>query len=138
MRLLAVLVMIAFSQGGLSQILPGMGRQDIHAHMADQYGNFVLREPPNADKLEFIKYEHVSGDKTLIVFFAEDGTCRFTRLIVDIFHIDDTVERFNADYRHTGENRWIAQRDDEEFLVSLEESEWIFTVTVRGNNEGQE
>jgi hypothetical protein len=131
MRNSLVILAIFLSAGAFSQILPGMAREDILMHMSESYGDFVLTEPPNAGELEFIKYEHRSGDKTLLVFMPENGNCTFTRLIADKLYMKDTISEFNEKYKSEGENRWTATRGEERFIVHLSVSEWMFTVTVR-------
>jgi hypothetical protein len=126
---------ILLSAGCLAQILPGMEVKEIHRYMAGNFRDYILREPPNADKLNFIKYEHASGDKTLLVFVTEKGLCSFTRLMADIDYLDEMVESFDSKFIRAGKNRWTAKERGSEFTVNLEESDWIFTVTVRFINE---
>lgn len=129
-QIFCYILLLQVAGSGYSQILPGLDRDQVLGYMAESYRDFVLREPPNASDLDFIKYEHVSGDMTLLVFMAENGNCRFTRLMVDNYYIDDMIDRFNTDFEPDGDKKWIARKMGEEFSVTLHESEWLFTVTV--------
>jgi hypothetical protein len=122
---------IFISAGAYSQILPGMVHKDILIHMSECHVDFRLIEPPNTGELGFIKYEHISGDKTLLVFMPENGICTFTRLIADKLYMEDTIRELRENYKSDGENMWIATRGEERFTLHLSESEWMFTVTVR-------
>jgi hypothetical protein len=135
MRPLLCLFYIAFSTGCFAQILPGMEVKEIHGYMAVNFRDFILHEPPNADELNFIKYEHISGDKTLLVFVSEDGSCNFTRLMGDIDYLDEMIEIFDSEFTRAGKNKWITRERGSEFIVALDESDWIFTVTVRKIDE---
>jgi hypothetical protein len=134
MRPLLCLFYIAFSTGCFAQILPGMEVKEIHGHMAANFRDYILREPPNADELNFLKYEHISGDKTLLVFVSE-GSCNFTRLMADIDYLDEMIERFDSEFTRAGKNSWITRERGIGFIVTLNESDWIFTVTVRKIDE---
>jgi len=130
-RILIIILMTVIALPARSQLLPGLERDQVMSYMAESYREFVLRVPPNVNELDFIKYEHVSGDMTLLVFMSEEGYCRFTRLMVDNYYIDEMVDRFNSDFKSSGDREWIARRGIEELSVTLQESEWMFTVEVR-------
>ena len=131
MRQLLLVILISIFVDSVSQILPGMDSEEIGRHMMSSHRDFVLRNPPNVDELDFIKYEHVSGDKTLIVFVNEKGYCTFTRLMVDIDYLEEYIAEYEQNYESAGDNLWIAIRRGEEFSIAVEESEWTFSVTVR-------
>ncbi len=131
MRILFLIFIIGLSAEASSQILPGMGREEIKDYIASSHRGYMLREPPNAAGLDFMTFEHVSGDKTLLVFLSPGGVCTFTRLMVDVGYIDDLVSVYDIEYEPAGENRWTAVSRGKIFDISVEEREWIFTVTVR-------
>ncbi len=131
MRILMVLLFIVFPDEGSAQILPGMEHDHILSYMNKNWGEFAFRKPPNADELNFLKFEHVSGDKTLIVFMSENDICLFTRLIVDIDYLQELIADYDSGFEPLGENQWIAKERGEKFKVRIDESEWMFTVTVR-------
>lgn len=136
MRILIVFFFLNLSAESISQILPGMERDEILEYMSLSHKDFVFREPPNVNELDFIKYEHVSGDKTLLVFMTENGYCSFTRLMVDIDYLEEIIENFNREYDNTGEMKWTLTERGKKFSIDIEESEWLFTVTVRSAKEG--
>ncbi len=131
MRLLFILICIMLPVEVIAQFLPGMNQSQVGMHMEETFREFVLRNPPNVDELDFLKYEHISGDKTLLVFMTECGICSFTRLMVDIDYLEETVDMYNREYQPAGENMWTVKREEYEYIVSLDQSEWLFTVTVR-------
>jgi len=131
MRLLFILICIMLPVEVIAQFLPGMDQSQVGMHMEETFREFVLRNPPNVDELDFLKYEHISGDKTLLVFMTECGICSFTRLMVDIDYLKETVDMYNREYQPAGENMWTVKREEYEYIVSLDQSEWLFTVTVR-------
>lgn len=131
MRLLFILICIMLPVEVIAQFLPGMDQSQVGMHMEETFREFVLRNPPNVDELDFLKYEHISGDKTLLVFMTECGICSFTRLMVDIGYLKETVDMYNREYQPAGENMWTVKREEYEYIVSLDQSEWLFTVTVR-------
>lgn len=131
MRILFILICIMLPVEVIAQFLPGMDQSQVGMHMEETFREFVLRNPPNVDELDFLKYEHISGDKTLLVFMTEYGICSFTRLMVDIGYLKETVDMYNREYQPAGENMWTVKREEYEYVVSLDQSEWLFTVTVR-------
>lgn len=131
MRIFAVLLLITLTAGSYSQILPGMNREEVKKYMAGSFRDFVLRVPPNADELDFLKYEHKSGDMTLLVFVNKEGVCRFTRMMIDIDYLDETIDDYNTGFEPSGEMKWRTTKKEEEFIVSIDAAEWMFTVTVR-------
>ncbi len=131
MRVLLVILFLSLTAEISAQILPGMKGPEIRGYLAGSYEGYALREPPNDDKLDFMTFEHVSGDMTLLVFMDGEGTCIFTRLMVDIDYLDDMTGRYDKDYENRGDNRWIARTRGETFMLTLEEGDWMFTVTVR-------
>ncbi len=138
MRQLLLVILISISVDSVSQILPGMDLEEIGRHMRSSHREFVLRNPPNVDELDFIKYEHVSGDKTLIVFVNEKGYCRFTRLMVDIDYLEEYIDEYEQNYEPAGDNLWIVKSRGEEFSIAVEESEWMFSVTVRHKDDTED
>lgn len=131
MRTLVVLICVILPFEVMAQLLPGMDQSQIGGHMKETCREFVLRNPANVEELDFLKYEHISGDKTLLVFMTEYGICSFTRLMVDIDYLKETVDMYNREYQPAGENIWTVKRKDYEYIVTLDQSEWLFTVTVR-------
>ena len=131
MRNSLILFLMLTSVEGFSQLLPGMARDEVIRNMSDSFGEFILVQPPNQTDLDFIKYEHVSGDMTLLVFLSEDGTCRFTRLMADLYYRDEIIAGHNEIYEPAGDRHWLARERGEIFGISMEESDWMITVTVR-------
>lgn len=131
MRNALILILALFCIEGFSQVLPGMTREEVLLHMSDSFGDFILVQPPNHERLDFIKYEHVSGDLTLLVFISEKGICRFTRLIADLHYQDELTENYNRIYRSAGEKAWVTMERGRRFTISMEESDWMIRVTVR-------
>lgn len=130
-RIYFVIFLMGLSAEVSSQILPGMERKEIKSYIASSHSGYVLREPPNAGELDFMTFEHVSGDKTLLVFLSPEGVCTFTRLMVDLDYIEDLVSRYDREYEPAGGNSWTAVSRGEVFDISIEERDWMFTVTVR-------
>ncbi|TVR73268.1 MAG: hypothetical protein EA408_05370 [Marinilabiliales bacterium] len=131
MRILLAIMFLSLTAEISAQILPGMKDSEIQDYLAGAYEGYVLRDPPNDDELKFMTFEHVSGDMTLLVFMDSEGRCTFTRLMVDIDYLDDMTGRYDVDYENRGDNRWIARTRGETFMLTLEEGDWMFTVTVR-------
>jgi hypothetical protein len=131
MRSSLILILTLICIEGFSQVLPGMTREEIHRHMSDSFGDFILVQTPNQDRLDFIKYEHVSGDLTLLVFISEKGICRFTRLMADLHYVDELTATYNRIYEPAGEKAWLARERGKVFSIRMEESEWMIRVTVR-------
>jgi hypothetical protein len=131
MRSLLILIFALICIEGLSQVLPGMTRGEVISLMSDSFGEFIPVQPPNHDKLDFIKYEHVSGDLTLLVFISEKGICTFTRLMADLHYKDELTGTYNRIYEPAGEKTWLARERGKLFVITMEEKDWMIRIMVR-------
>jgi hypothetical protein len=131
MRSLLILIFALICIEGLSQVLPGMTRGEVISLMSDSFGDFIPVQPPNHDKLDFIKYEHVSGDLTLLVFISEKGICTFTRLMADLHYKDELTGTYNRIYEPAGEKTWLARERGKLFVITMEEKDWMIRIMVR-------
>jgi hypothetical protein len=131
MRSSLILIFTLICIEGLSQVLPGMTHGEVLRRMSDSFGEFIPVQPPNHDKLDFIKYEHVSGDLTLLIFMSEKGICHFTRLMADLHYRDELTGTYNRLYEPAGEKTWLARERGKVFVIRMEVMDWMIRVTVR-------
>lgn len=126
---LAILLLISVSVN--SQNIIGKNRDALAATIREDHKDFRMRIPPNVKGLSFYKFEHTSGDITLIAFFGEDGLCSNYQLVYDSEMLDEILETLNKTCQKRGEKEWICTEHRKKLLVTLIEDEWFFTINKK-------
>lgn len=79
----------------------------------------------------YLKFEDKINDITVLFFLSDDNKCTLVRLMSDYSNINDIVYELNSLYTKIDKNNWKYIDSGKEYLVSMEEGDWFFTVTVK-------
>jgi hypothetical protein len=127
-----LLLFILFSVISISadaQDIMGKNRKELVEYMRLEYRDYRMRNPMNVDQLSFFKFEHTSGDKTLITIFNEKGICETYQLVIDAMLLEETMSELNANCKSIDRKSWNCEENGLNIKVDLSESEWFFILT---------
>jgi hypothetical protein len=126
-----IITILCISLSLNSQDIIGKDREAVSVLMKQDHKDFRMRNPPNVKDLSFYKFEHSSGDITLIAFFGEDGLCSNYQIVYDAEMLDQILESLNTSCQKKGEKEWICTEYRKKILVTLIEDEWFFTLNKK-------
>ena len=130
MRTLLLLFLLSvISISADAQDIMGKNRKELVEYMRLEFKDYRMRNPMNVDQLSFFKFEHTSGDKTLITIFNEKGICETYQLVIDAMLMDETVMELNSKCKSIDRKSWNCEENGLNVKVDLSESEWFFILT---------
>lgn len=128
--LFLIILSICFTAlNGYTQDIFGKNRQNVAVYMLQNFREYRMRNPVNVDELNFYKFEHVSGEKTLIAVFGDDGLCESFQVVIDSELLGETVTELNKTCKIIDKNKWVCNEFGNNLNVILTESDWFFTVS---------
>lgn len=128
-KLLPILFLVfLFFEAGAQDII-GKNRRELAEYMRENYREFRMRNPMNVDQLNFYKFEHISGDKTIIATFNKEGICDMYQLIIDAELLDETIVEMNRNCSSVERKIWECEENGHLISVVLNESDWFFILT---------
>jgi hypothetical protein len=128
--LLIICVYVSF-QTAFSQDIIGKNRRELSDYMRQNYRDYRMRNAMNVEQLNFYKFEHLSGDKTIIAMFSEKGICEAYQLIVDVVLLDETLAELNGKCEPQDRKMWLCDENGHQIRVDVEESDWFVVLTKR-------
>jgi len=128
-KLLLFLILIFVLFGAETQDIIGKNRRELAEYMRENYRDYRMRNPMNVDQLNFYRFEHVGGDKTLIASFNGDGICDMYQLVIDAELLDQTIVELNRNCNSVERKIWECKENGHNIRVVLSESNWFFILT---------
>jgi hypothetical protein len=126
-----VFLVIAVTIKVTAQNYIGVHKDEIIRLMSEKHRNFKLNKDVINRRYTYLKYEDDISEQTILFFLSDKGYCTLVRWMSDYANISDILFMLDKGYTRTGKNQWTYTKDGKDYLITLEEGEWFFTVSYR-------
>jgi hypothetical protein len=131
MRIFLTYLLMAFSFHAAAQNYIGMKKTDIIKIMQKDQPQFKLDTSSVNRTYKYIKLVDKISEQTMLFFLDENNTCTYVRWMSDYANLNDIMAELNKKYKKKDKKTWSYVDKAQEFIVTLEEGEWFFTVGIR-------
>lgn len=112
----------------------GMDKDEIIIDMNTSHKSFKLNTSAVNPYYKYLKFEDDINEITILFFLSKDNKCTLVRKMCDYANINDEINDLNQNYKQLGKNKWTYSVKGKTYVVSLEESEWYFTISTKLKN----
>ena len=130
-KIFVLFVLILMSYITIGQILIGKNEDEIVEYMEEKYPQYEHSTGGFGSSSSSVKFVDANGDRTLMFFLDDNGLCKYSKLILDIEEYDKTIKLLNSKYKKLGDNKWITSKGGEEYLMSIDKTEWMFSIVTQ-------
>jgi hypothetical protein len=109
----------------------GMDKNQIIQVMNETQKSFKLNTSVVNPYYKYLKFENKISEITILFFLSEENKCTLVRKMCDYSNINDITTELNQKYAPAGKNTWAYKDKGKDYIVSLVEEEWYFTVTTK-------
>lgn len=114
-----------------SQNMTGLTKPEIQKQMAALYPKYSVNSFGISTNLNTLKYVDSNSDRTLIFYFNNDNTCKYSKLIEDIDVIKYRIAEYNKKYKQSGDLAWTETARGKKYRIYIEKEKYIFsTITI--------
>ncbi len=126
-----IFVFLLIVSNANGQNFVGLHKDEIIQLMKETKPNFKLNKRVVNKSYNYLKYENLISEQTLLFFLSDTDYCTLVRWISDYSNLNEIIELLNKNYKKEGENNWIYHHNSKDYIVKLEEEEWFFTVSFK-------
>lgn len=132
-RIILFLLLFVFLSAldGLSQHFIGKHKDEIAIIMKQEYKTFKLNTEVVNKSYNYLKYEDLINEMTMLFFLTDKDECKLVRLMSDYSNINDIIGKYDSSYNKVGKDSWEYSEDGKDYSVKLEDGDWFFTVTIK-------
>ncbi|MFZ5941930.1 MAG: hypothetical protein ACOYXB_15285 [Bacteroidota bacterium] len=124
-----ILLMILMTGMQLNaQKVIGLSKDEVQALVKSSVKEFKLDKSITQQAFNYLKYVNDSQTKTWIIFFSEDDICTHTKTVCDYSEYDFVLDDLKKSCRNVADKTWEYKEDGKTFVITLEESDWYFTL----------
>jgi hypothetical protein len=131
MRYLVLSLIGLMSFSALAQNYIGMPKEEIVHVMQEQQPHFKLDKNAINRTYNYLKFVDKITEQTILFFLSENNTCTYVRWMSDYANLNDIIGELNKKYQKKDDKTWYYVDKSQHYIVSLEEGEWFFTVSIR-------
>lgn len=109
----------------------GMSKGDVMEVVKEKHRVFKLNTSTINTSYNYLKYEDLINEITVLFFLNEKDECKAVRIMSDYSNINEMLSQLEESYNKTDDSAWMYEANKKEFKVNLEEGDWFFTVTIK-------
>lgn len=109
----------------------GMHKSKIHKVLSNANPYFKLNKDVINNSYKYLKYEDKINEQTILFFLSPGDTCTYVRHMCDYSNLTTVIDSLDNKYVKLDKNTWSYQDGKEEYIITLTEEEWFFTVSTR-------
>ncbi len=118
---------------GQDMLLIGMTKEDIKELVKREYRDFAVDNSIVKQQFNYLKYVNGRQTITWIIYFSDDDICTSTKKVCDYIEYDFVLDALNEYCKKQGKLTWECSSDGQDYIVSLVEQDWYFTMQQRLN-----
>ncbi len=126
---LLISLLICFNSAAQNYI--GMQKDELIKLMNETKPTFKLDKNAINRSYNYIKFVDKTTEQTILFFLSEKNYCTYVRWISDYSNLNDIISELNKKYKKKDEKTWYYSDSGQDYVVTLEENEWFFTVSIR-------
>lgn len=128
-----LLFTLTFSMTTKGQNFIGLPKSEISGLLKTVNPHFKPDRNAINPTYKYLKYVDKIGEQTILFFLSDKDVCTFVRWICDYSNLTDMTDMLNRKYHKNGPNLWSYSEKGSNYVVTLVEDEWYFTVSFRKN-----
>ena len=132
--LLYIISVIFMASEGHAQNYIGLHKDEIIQLMRENKKNFRLNTSNVNNTYNYLKYEDNISEQTMLFFLTKNDTCKYVRWMSDYSNLNDVLNDLNSEYTKAGKDKWTYVDNGKNYMVTMEEGDWYFTVTIKPEN----
>ncbi len=109
----------------------GQSKSSISETVSKNFKSLKLNTGFINNTYNYLKYEDKISEITVLFFLNEQDSCEMVRIMADYSNLNDIRTELNTNYSKLSVNTWKYTYNSNEVLVTLEEGDWYFTVTIK-------
>jgi len=124
-----ILITLSFSLS--AQNLLGYKEDKIEKYIEKNNKDLVKDTETRNEKYDYLKYtDGFSGTTTVYFFLDANGRCKRIKKMYVHSIKDEIIEELDRNYTPDGDNKWTDIKKGSKAIISLNNEEWFFTVTI--------
>jgi len=131
LRNIVLLLVATVCISSAAQNYIGMHKDEIIKVMHDSRPNFKLDKNAVNRSYNYLKFIDKSTEQTILFFLSEKNYCTYVRWMSDYSNLNDIISELNRKYKKKDEKTWYYTDGGQDYVVTLEENEWFFTISIR-------
>jgi hypothetical protein len=124
---LTVIIMNIFACSG--QNLIGYNSNVIRSYMTANRKDLNM-DKVNNTSFKYLKYSDKYDTQTVLFFLSSDSVCFNIRMICNNNIRSAKMKELDSAFLKKDEKSWIDRRTNKNYLITLVDEEWSFTVTI--------
>jgi hypothetical protein len=131
MRILLLYIVLTLSFHAAAQNYIGMHKDEIMKVLQKEQPGFKLDKNAVNRSYNVIKFVDKISEQTMLFFLSEKDICTYVRWMSDYSNLTEIIGELDRSYKRKDEKTWYYSDKNQEYVVTLEEGEWFFTVSIR-------
>jgi hypothetical protein len=131
MRIFLLNMVLVLSFHAAAQNYIGMHKDEITTILQAERPGFKLDKNAVNRSYNLIKFVDKISEQTILFFLSEKDICTYVRWMSDYSNLTEIIGELDRSYRKKDEKTWYYTDKNQEYVVSLEEGDWFFTVSIR-------
>jgi hypothetical protein len=131
MRVFLINILLTFSLFAAAQNFIGMQKDEIIKVLPKERPGFKFEKNAVNRSYNVIKFVDKISEQTMLFFLSEKNICTYVRWISDYSNLTEIIGELDHNYKKKDEKTWYYSDKNQDFVVSLEEGEWFFTISIR-------
>lgn len=127
-RIITLFFLFSINYQLFSQHLIGLNKEQVISVMKKDYPSFDLDNSTVNYTYKYLKYIDKFSEQTMLIFLSDNNVCTSTKLISDYSNINEVKNKLNTTCKKSGKDKWTYMVQGKTFLVTLQRTEWFFTV----------
>lgn len=122
------------SKSLFSEQFIGQSKTNISESVSANFKSLKLNTGFINNTYNYLKYEDKISEITVLFFLNEKDVCSLVRIMADYSNLNDFKAELNTHYSKQTANSWKYVQNEKEYIVTMEEGDWYFTVTIKEKN----
>jgi hypothetical protein len=124
----ASVFLLLFTNQIFSQHLIGLSKEQVKTLMEKEYPSFDIDNSAVNPTYKYLKYIDKYSEQTMLIFLSDKDKCTATKLISDYSNLIDVKAKLNKTCKKSGKDKWIYKVNGITYQVTLQRTEWFFSV----------
>jgi hypothetical protein len=114
--------------GAQELLLIGMTKEAVKELVKKEHREFSPDNSIVKQQFNYLKFINVRQTITWIIYFSDDDICTSAKKVYDYIEYDFVLDALNKNCKKRGKLTWECSSGKQDFIVTLVEQDWYFTV----------
>ncbi len=128
---LCLMLLLPWGQAAAQHFI-GLQKDEIRTLMQKSFPGYRPDNSTVNTHYNYLKFVNPVTEQTMLFFMTEDQGCSYVRWISDYSNLSDMTGMLDRNYTRVDNSTWKYSQRGKQYLVTLEQQQWYFTVNIRG------